>query len=345
MRPGERLHLRRVRGVDARDRVARAVTDRIRHAAGPIEVVVGEHHLLQPWTPGAQPRDRLAHRADADQQDLHDLVDPGCMPACGRSPRPWRLASPGLSTGRAECLPRDRRGRGLRGSAARPGSASSVTRAQVGQYQRASTGRAAGGVAQRLAPVGPGGAPRGEQPQHPGQLQPLLAEAVGEAQRPPRIRLPDHDPAALQAPQAVGEDVGRDPGTAAWSSPNRRGPSSSASTSSSDQRSPRAPARRRAARPAADAVAGVGGSDRGRGHRVIVARLRACAVSRSVVTCKSQVTSHRRRRRRDPMEQPNRCPRSSPSSPTLRAPSRTRVGPVRRPRRGRLATRQRHRRR
>ena len=56
-----------------RDRMARGIADRVRHPADPIEVVVGKHHLLQPWPTGAQARDRLSDGADSDQQDLHEI--------------------------------------------------------------------------------------------------------------------------------------------------------------------------------------------------------------------------------------------------------------------------------
>ena len=71
MGPGERLHGARIRGVDLRDRMARGITDRIRHLTGPIEVVTCEHHLLQPWPTGAQARDGLSDGTDPDQQDFH----------------------------------------------------------------------------------------------------------------------------------------------------------------------------------------------------------------------------------------------------------------------------------
>ena len=90
----ERLDGGRVRGVDALGRVARRVADLSLHAARPVEVVVGEHHLLQPRTAAAQLGDGLPDRADADQQDLHEAHTPSCrLPACAGRP-------PVLSTGR-----------------------------------------------------------------------------------------------------------------------------------------------------------------------------------------------------------------------------------------------------
>jgi hypothetical protein len=60
VRPGEFLHGVRIGGVDLRRGVARVVTDLLRRSGGPDRVVVGQHHLLEPWPTGAQASDRLS---------------------------------------------------------------------------------------------------------------------------------------------------------------------------------------------------------------------------------------------------------------------------------------------
>src|SRR5262245_33177921 len=61
--------------------------------------------------------------------------------------------------------------------------------------------RAAGDVAQGVAPVGAARAPGGQEAQHAGQLLAVGAQSVAEAERPARVRLRDDDPGTLQAPE------------------------------------------------------------------------------------------------------------------------------------------------
>ena len=98
---------------------------------------------------------------------------------------------------------------------------------------------AAGAVAHRLG-VGVPRAPIREQAQRAGQLAPAFGQLVDEPRRALRIGMRDDEPLLLQAPQPLGEDVGRDPLDRRLQLAEAPRPSSSASTTSSVQRSPTA---------------------------------------------------------------------------------------------------------
>lgn len=67
-------------------------------------------------------------------------------------------------------------------------------------------------MAGQLDAVGASSAPGGQQPQDVGQLVPVGTEPVGQPQWSPTVRLGNDHTVALQPTQAVGQDVGSDPG-------------------------------------------------------------------------------------------------------------------------------------
>ena len=73
VRPGQHLHGAGIGRIDLCRRVADSVTHLVRDATGPVQVVIREHHLLQPRSTCTQPRDRLSDRPHTDQQHLHDV--------------------------------------------------------------------------------------------------------------------------------------------------------------------------------------------------------------------------------------------------------------------------------
>jgi hypothetical protein len=72
-------------------------------------------------------------------------------------------------------------------------------------------GRPAEIMARRRSRVGAPGAPRGQQAQGTGELEPCGGELVGDARGPTRIGAGHHQRMGLEVLEALGEDVGRDP--------------------------------------------------------------------------------------------------------------------------------------
>ena len=116
-------------------------------------------------------------------------------------------------------------------------SSSSTARAQVGQYQRASSGRPAGRVAERLAPRVPR-APVRQEPQRAGQLPAGRGELVDDRGGRSRVGLGDDEAVAARAGAGAARGCSGRSRTSSCRSLKRRGPSSSAATTSSVQRSP-----------------------------------------------------------------------------------------------------------